>query len=420
MTSFPPEHPDRRAIMAELHARPIDIIAGSARVRRLVFVVSPTPGAMDRIVDRFTRFLAANGVVPPDATARQFATTIGQRVVTWEFHTEFVTLTWRSDLTDRENWPPDIGIEVFSEAALIGAMRVDVMSDATIPERLLPQFALSSLCAVTVENGQAQVVTDFVEDADGYTRFEFAAGGLTPLRRSIVTRRLLEVDTYRTMALLALPLARRISPDLRAAETELTDLTERLPEATTTDGVQRALTALHALSVRSGQISERTGYRFAAAQAYGAILKARLTGLREAETAIGSTISRYLGNRVDPALATCAATEKRLGVLASKIERAIELLNVRIGLDLQIQNQTLLESLASTAQSQFRLQATVEGLSVIAISYYLLGILGYALAGPLERFEVDKALALSIAAPFAVLLVWLFVRTIRRRHFGAH
>ena len=262
MTSLPPEHPDRRAIMAELHARPVDIIAGSARVRRLVFVVQPTPGAMDRIVKRFTQFLTSNSVVPPDAAARQFATTIGQRVVTWEFHTEFVTLTWRSDLTDRENWPADIGIDVFSDAELIGAMRVDVMSDPTFPERLLPQFELSSLCAVMVENGQAQVVTDFVEDADGYTRFEFAAGGLTPLRRSIVTRRLLEVDTYRTMALLALPLARRISPDLRAAETELTELTERLPEATTTDGVQRALTALHALSVRSGQISERTGYRF--------------------------------------------------------------------------------------------------------------------------------------------------------------
>ena len=136
-----------------------------------------------------------------------------------------------------------------------------------------------------------------------------------------------------------------------------------------------------------------TGCRFAAAKAYGRILEARIEGLREGPTALGSTIGRYLSNRVDPALATCLAIEKRLETLAGKIERAIELLNVRIGLDLQIQNKSVLETIASTAQSQFRLQATVEGLSVIAISYYALGILSYVLAGPLEFVHFDKALA---------------------------
>jgi uncharacterized membrane-anchored protein len=111
------------------------------------------------------------------------------------------------------------------------------------------------------------------------------------------------------------------------------------------------------------------------------------------------------------------AIEKRLETLAGKIERAIELLNVRIGLDLQIQNKSVLETIASTAQSQFRLQATVEGLSVIAISYYALGILSYVLAGPLEFVHFDKALAVSVAAPFAIAIVWWSVRRVRRIHF---
>jgi uncharacterized membrane-anchored protein len=155
------------------------------------------------------------------------------------------------------------------------------------------------------------------------------------------------------MALLGLPLAREVSPALRATEIELTDLMESLSEATTSETVQTALTALDALSVRSGQLSERLGYRFAACHAYGDILRTRLAGLRESSTAFGSSLTHYIGNRVDPGLATCAAMEKRLAVLSSKIERAISLLNVRIGVDMQQQNNAVLDNIAQTARSQF-------------------------------------------------------------------
>jgi uncharacterized membrane-anchored protein len=385
------------------------------RIRRLVFVLAG-PVEFDAIAANFRIFCERAGIAPPAHDSRQFSFTTPERFVTWEFHTEFVTLTWRAALTDRDNWPADIGLSALGTAALISATRIDVIAASEIPERLLPQFNLSSLCVSTLEDGVAQVATDFVVDADGYTRFEFAAGSLTPLRRSVLARRLLEVDTYRSMTLLALPLARRSGPELQTVELELGAVIGRLTDATTTDRIQSALDALHDLSVRSGQLSERLGYRFGAAKAYGDILHARLQSLHEGPTTIGSSVGRYLGNRVDPALGTCTAMEKRLGTLTDKIERAIGLLNVRIGLDLQIQNKTVLETIASTAKSQFRLQRTVEGLSVIAISYYALGILGYLLAGPLEWLAIDKTMALSIAAPFAVLIVWLFVRAIRENH----
>jgi uncharacterized membrane-anchored protein len=108
--------------------------------------------------------------------------------------------------------------------------------------------------------------------------------------------------------------------------------------------------------------------------------------------------------------------EKRLFVLSDKIERAIGLLNVRIGLDMQIQNKSVLDNIAQTANSQFHLQRTVEGLSTIAISYYLLGILSYVLAGPLEELHFEKTMTLSIVAPFVVLLVWLMARAVRNSH----
>jgi uncharacterized membrane-anchored protein len=413
---MPVDHPDRQAIAEELHARPVDIIDGEARVRRLVFVTDPQGN--DALIGRFNAFCAAHGIEPMPRGVRQTSYSVGARAVTWEFHTEFVTITWRGPVGDPDNWPGDIGIEAAGDAQLIAATRIDVIADTEVPARFIPQFNLSSLCVSDVEDGAAQIATDYIDDADGFTRLEFAAGGLTPLRRSIIVRRLLEIDTYRSMAMLALPLARRASSDLAAAERDLSALIETLAAATTSEAIQVALDALHRLSIRSGQLSERLGYRFAAAKAYGRILDARLEGLRESPTSLGSTIGRYLGNRVDPALATCLAMEKRLETLTDKIERAIELLNVRIGLDLQIQNKAVLETIASTAQSQFRLQATVEGLSVIAISYYALGILSYVLAGPLEIAHFDKTLAVSIAAPITILVVWWAVRRVRRMHFG--
>lgn len=420
LDQLPADHPFRAAIMDEVHARPVEIITETCRLRRLVFVMPPESGAMQRVFARFSEFCTEMGYPIPDSGDRQHSLDTPNRHVTWEFHTEFVTVTWRSDLTDRQNWPDDLGLGAIGDGLLIAAMRIDVIADTTVPDRLVPGFNLASLCLADIEGGKAQVATDFVPDGDKFTRFELASGGLTPLRRSIIVRRLLEIETYRNMALLGLPLARASSPELRTIEMELTALIAGLSAATTPLAVQSALTALHALSVRSGQLSERLGYRFAAGHAYGEILRMRLGGLRESGTTRGSTLTHYVGNRVDPGLATCAAMEKRLAVLSDKIERAIGLLDVRIGVDMQLQNAAVLDSIAQTARSQYLLQRTVEGLSTIAISYYLLGILSYALAGPLEELHWEKTMTLSIAAPFVVLAVWLMARSVRKAHTPKH
>ena len=407
------DHPFRQAVLDEVHARPIEFVACPARVRRVALLLSQNPNAVAEAHRLFSDWCARAGQPRPAEHARQHSFEAGARHVTWELHTEFVTLTWAAELGDEENWPRDIGLEAFENEALIAAARIDVIDGACVAEHILSGFRRASLCTSKIEEDQGEVATDFVTDADGFTRFEFAAGKIGPLRRAIVVRRLLEVETYRALALLGLPLARSVSPDLRSAESRLGALVESMVYATTTDQAQTALSALHALSVKAGELLEKTSYRFAASHAYGEVLRARLKGLGEQPIQTAATLERYLGNRIDPALATCLAVEKRQSALAEKIERATELLNTRISLDIQTQNKEVLSTIANTARSQFRLQRTVEGLSTIAITYYLLGILGYILNGVTEFAHVSKPLVTAIAAPFLLLAVWLLIRSVR-------
>lgn len=407
------DHPFRQAVLDEVHARPIEFVACPARVRRVALLLPHNPDAVAEAHRLFSAWCAKAGQPRPAEQARQHSFDADHRRVTWELHTEFVTLTWAGDLNDPENWPRGIGLEAFETEMLIAAARIDVIDGTTVPERILAGFQRASLCASGIEEGQGQVATDFVTDADGFTRFELAAGKIGALRRAIIVRRLLEIETYRALALLGLPLARSVSPDLRSAETRLGAVVEGMVHATTTDQAQSALAALHGLSVKTGELLERTSYRFAASQAYGDLLRARLKGLGERPTEAASTLERYLGNRIDPALATCRAVEKREGALAEKIERATELLNTRIGLDIQTQNKEVLSTIANTALSQFRLQRTVEGLSTIAITYYLLGILGYILTGVTEVAAVSKPLLIALAAPVVLIGVWLLIRSVR-------
>ncbi len=417
----PPElhdHPERHAILQELHARPVEFVACPSRVRRVAVLLERHPQAVRDASRHFAAWCADNGIATPAEDSLQHSFDAAGRRVTWELHTEFVTLTWASTLEDDDNWPAGIGIEAVERERLIACMRLDIIEGSTIPESILEGFAAASLCVSTIEGGESQIATDFLADPDSFTRFELAGGDIGPLRRAIVVRRLLEIETYRTLALLGLPLAREVSPALTSSEAGLEGAVQNMGDAKDLEEARASLKALHALSVRSGQLVERTSYRFAASHAYGDILRRRLRGLAETPLPVGSTFDRYLGNRIDPALATCLAVEKRQIALSEKIERAIELLNTRISLDIQTQNKTVLDTIASTSLSQFLLQRTVEGLSTIAIPYYLLGIVGCILAGVGEWAHFSKPLAVAIAAPFVLLIVWLAIRAIRRQHFS--
>ena len=128
------------------------------------------------------------------------------------------------------------------------------------------------------------------------------------------------------------------------------------------------------------------------------------------------TISEFMDRRLAPAMRTCESVAERQERLSARLMRAANLLRTRVDVALEGQNRDLLASMNRRARLQLRLQQTVEGLSVVAISYYLLSLIGYlarAVTAAGVPLEVDLAVGLAVL-PVAAL-VWFGVRRVRRR-----
>jgi uncharacterized membrane-anchored protein len=411
------EHPNRWLIHAETHARPVPPLAGPATIRRVAFMSADR----GRDLAPLQRRMAELGKISDHdlGSARQLEFEHDGHNVIWEMHNEFATLTWKSRLGNTSTWPKGIGLELHTKVALVSATRVDVIDDDSIDPARLAALAENSLCHSAIYIGQARIATDFVPEPDRFVSFIVAARSCGAQRRGVIVRRLLEIETYRCFALLGLPAARQVGGRVQGYEQSLAAIMDEIGEGSSAEAHQTSLEALHKLSVEVGRTVEETSFRFSATQAYGQILAERLARLGETPIGESTTIQRYLDNRLQPALATCRAMEKRLTELGTKVQRSIELLDATITVSIQTQNQTVLDTILSTAQSQYRLQETVEGLSIIAISYYALGILGYIAEGLRGLIPVDKPVVLMVLAPLVILLVFFGIRRLRRTiHIG--
>ncbi|MGN6490085.1 MAG: DUF3422 family protein [Devosia sp.] len=408
------EHAYRRLIDAETHARPVPPLTAPLRIRRLAFMSADGGADLRALHARMAG--VAGAVAEGPAWARQLEFERHGHHVTWELHNEFATFTWTASADDWSVRPEGVGLEYHAGLPLLFATRIDLMPTEAIGPAALEGFNPLSLCYSSIFDGTAEVATDFHLDTDGFTRFEVATRQMGALRQGVLVRRLLEIETYRTMALIGLPLAREMGARVSEYEARLAGIMQTIGQGETLADHQGTLAALHRLSSEVGRTVEETSFRFAATQAYGEVLAERMARLRERAIGEFTTIERFINNRAQPALATCRAMEKRLLALTQKVQRSIELLDARISLSIQSQNQAVLDTISETARSQFKLQLTVEGLSIIAISYYALGILGYVFEGLHDVLPYPKGTMLGLAAPVVLLLVLLGIRRLRKAH----
>ncbi|MES2989960.1 MAG: DUF3422 domain-containing protein [Pseudomonadota bacterium] len=440
MRLLPQDHPDRLSLADEVHARPPEPLETPSRATYVAVLVEPD--ARERERAHLADLCAAFGVPGPAEGATHFSAPLGPLRVKWERHGEFSGYTFftagRSPQPFSEPpttlLPPDwlVGIPgmtvVAAHAKLVPAD--EVLPDAALLAR---HFGGNIVVGAGVADGKGVVYTDFRIHDDGCARFLVLDRGFTPRQAGRMLQRLFEIEAYRMMALLALPIARQQSPRIVAIERALAALTHRIANGDTREkrdtrdtgdatghqagddeALLQQLTKL-AAEVESGLATSQ--FRFGACRAYFELVTRRIAELRETRIDGVQPIEEFMARRFTPAVATCATVSQRLHDLSERVAQASALLSTRVEIARERQNQSLLSSMDRRARLQLRLQQTVEGLSVAAIVYYVAGLAGYgAKALKAAGLRIDPDLAVGLAIPVvAILVIW----TVRRARHGA-
>jgi uncharacterized membrane-anchored protein len=280
-------------------------------------------------------------------------------------------------------------------------------------------FPSGDVVASSVGDDAAEIWTDFRLDAAGFGRMLLINRSLTAGRAGRMVQRLVEIETYRLMALLGLALTRQTGGALSALEGRLKALIERTAalggEGQTDDSGDRLLlNELTRLAAETASLSTTTRYRLSAGAAYSELVARRLDDIREGRVGGLSRLSSFLDRRFTPAMRTCEAFTRRLEQLETGIDRASDMLRTRVDVNLQAQNGALLRDMESRSRVQLRIQEAVEGLSVFAISYYLIGLLKVVAEGLLPHSMGHAHLLLSaVAVPIVLAAVWIGVKRLR-------
>lgn len=418
------DHPLRYTLANELHARPFPSVDAPSRAAYLAIKPATNAAGRDRAKDRahLIELLDRFGAQHPTPDATHYFGTIGKHELKWESHTEFVTFTvFGEGVAERPFDAATFG--VFPEDWLANApgtrvtsalIRIEVADgDDGIVEKARAWFVPESLAISRVIENDLVVAGDFRIDHGGHIRFAvFARPHVDDRRVGRVMQRLCEIETYKAMSMLGLSRARELGPKMAGFDTRLTTLLEDMRSTTAEPAV--VLQSLLEVSAEIENTIAQSSFRFGATEAYEKIVNQRISVLREERFEGRQTFGEFMMRRFDPAMRTVKSTENRLHSMSDRALRAGDLLRTRVDVERSAQNQELLTSMDKRADLQLRLQRTVEGLSVVAISYYAVNLVLY-LTGPLEQsFGVSKAVIAAVATPIVLLFVWLMVNRIRK------
>ena len=263
--------------------------------------------------------------------------------------------------------------------------------------------------------GAARILGSFQLHSDDFGRFMVLNHKMSNSQLGRLVQRLMEIETYRLMSLLALPLARELTPALNNMDQTMSELTQALADNESLNE-QELLAKLTNIAARIEAFRARSTFRFTATRAYYRLVLTRLDELRENEVSGHLTFSEFMTRRLTPAVKTCESVGERLEDLSRRVDRASEMIRTRADLAIQSQNQQLLSSMDRRSRIQLMMQHTVEGFSVVAISYYLISLLKLGMDALDESgIGFNKPLVLGITIPLVMTLVFVGVRRIHHR-----
>jgi uncharacterized membrane-anchored protein len=436
MLMFPPDHALRITLAEEVHARPPEPVRAPAKATYMAVLVDADNRS--RELSHIATLCARHSVAPPAAGATHFRAQLGALRLKWERHGEFSGYTFiaTGSAEDRPFETPAATLLPTAWLAAtpgftIAAVHAEMLSAAdtpATPERLNDAFEGQIVSGSGIADGAAQVYTDF-QLHDGCTRLLIFDQGLTERQAGRMLQRLFEIEAYRMLALLALPIARRQSPRIVEIEGALATLTDGIAQAQAqaleraADRQQQDESLLHELTRLAAEVESglaASQFRFGACRAYFELVTRRIAELRETRLPGMQTYDEFMARRFTPAVDTCATVSQRLHDLSERVAQASSLLSTRVDITRERQNQALLASMDRRAKLQLRLQQTVEGLSVAAICYYVAGLVGYvAKALKAGGLPLNADLVVGVSIPIVAVAVLAAVRRARARlHAG--
>ena len=417
---LPSDHPERFKLNNEVHARPPESLTAPVALSYLALFAAGQRGEDLRAIAELAE---QHGVAPPEAGAVHYSADFGKFRLKWERHTEFSRIKVIKSKPDGQpfamtpielvprEWLANLpgqtmtATHVWILPAPRKAMELDALSQEV--------FAGNPIIGAAIGGQSATAYTDFRIHGDGFSRLLIHDKGTTPRQAGRTVQRLLEIDTYRMMALLAFPVAREQAPKLSIQERELAQIAAAMSSDTTVEEPKLLdrLTNLQA-AIESGHAE--THFRFSAARAYYDLVQTRIVELREERLPGLQTFKEFTERRLSPAINTCTAVAARQEELSRRVTRATQLLSTRVAVTRERQNQQVLASMARRAKLQLRLQETVEGLSVAAVTYYVVGLVGYLAKALAELgLPISAPIAMGISIPIVAGLVWYGVRRVR-------
>jgi len=423
-------HPDREALQNEIHARPRQPLATPQRVSHIA-LLRPSRSGREAAADPLLRLCEAAGVAAPATSDGHFFADFGAFRLKRERHGEFDDYTVYCDGGDPRAPFGRPAIDALPgdwldslPGSLIAAVHIALLPADEMPADPVDAgaaFGTAELSGASIADGAAFALTDFRIDERGFTRVLVVDRSLSPNYAGRVVQRLIEVEVYRMMAMLAFPLARASATELDGVEASLGTLVGRL-ESAPVEEEPELLREVSRLAGTVERIAASVGFRFGAARAYHALVRQRGAELRQQRLPGLQTLTAFLERRFDPAMAFCESVGRRIETVAERIARASALLRTRVEIERERQNQQLLAAMNRRARLQLHLQQTVEGLSVAAITYYGAGIAGYLFKAMKSLgWPVDPDLATGLSIVPIAIAVALGVRHIRegiRRRLG--
>ena len=419
----------RRILSDELHARAFHDFDGAGRFIRFVFLIDHDAASF---LDYVNAFLQAEESVPIAPESKFARVEFDSYAFRFERHTEFLSLSFiqkgrviRSGLLPEAFDPEAVGLPLewakAAPATLFQAIWLEVGAKpprAVNDAKMLATLDSRAVAANHFSDGAGQLHFAFDIDAAGFSRIALFNSDISAKRMGRAVQRVVELETYRLLALLGFAAVRDNGKRLGEIEDAVGELTNELAEEIKLpDGkVENLLSTLTAQAADLEEIYSKTSYRMAATKAYESIMADRISGLRLTRLIGFQGVRGFLNRRMTPALDSCHAFSERLAQLSARITRAGDLLQTQTEMIIQRQNRDLLTSMNSRAKAQLHLQQTVERLSIAAVTYYGVGLVGYlARPLPLESWGFDLIVVKAAFVPVIAFLVWLAVRAVKVR-----